>query len=61
MIQGLVSGQIIGRQGSYEKELDRAIKAAKDKGANIFRDDFVFSNWDLTEDYIEAEYKTAKK
>ena len=68
VIQGLVSGQITGvkqaMQGAkdaYEKELDRAIKAAKDKGAKVSRDDYVFSNWDLNKDYAEADYKAAKK
>ncbi|MBI5305281.1 MAG: extracellular solute-binding protein [Chloroflexi bacterium] len=68
VIQGLMSGQITGvkqaMQGvkdAYDKELDRALKAAKDKGANVSRDDYVFPNWDLTKDYTEADYKAIKK
>ncbi len=68
VIQGLMSGQVTGvkqaMQGvkdAYEKELDRAIKAAQAKGAKVSRDDYVFSNWDVNKDYVEADYKAAKK
>ena len=37
-------------------ELDRAIAAAVDKGAEVTRDDYVFSNWDPTQDYGEDFY-----
>lgn len=41
----------------FESELDRAVKAARDKGANVSREDWVFSNWDPFKDYTEEDYK----
>ena len=35
---------------------ERAIKAARAKGANVSRDDFVFPNWDPTRDYANEDY-----
>jgi multiple sugar transport system substrate-binding protein len=62
-IQGLFSGQISDPRAALQDlqdradaELDRAIKAAQDKGAQVSRDDFVFPNWDPTKDYTEADY-----
>ena len=66
VIQGLMAGQIIGAKEQFQDlqdrtnaELDRAIKAAQDKGANVSRDDYVFANWDPMQDYTEADYATA--
>ncbi|HRW46653.1 MAG: extracellular solute-binding protein [Caldilinea sp.] len=66
VIQGLMAGQIEGVQQQFQDlqdranaELDRAIKAAQDKGANVSRDDYVFSNWDPKNDYTEADYAAA--
>ena len=66
VIQGLMAGQIIGAKEQFQDlqdrtnaELDRAIKAAQDKGANVSRDDYVFANWDPMQDYTEAGYATA--
>ena len=64
VIQGLMSGQLTDVKKQFKdladranKELDRAIKAAQDKGAKVSRDDYVFKNWDPTKDYTEADYK----
>ena len=43
-------------QARSEAELERAIKAAQGAGAEVSRDDFVFSNWDPTVDYSEEMY-----
>jgi len=60
----LMSGQLTDVKKQFKdladranKELDRAIKAAQDKGAKVSRDDYVFKNWDPTKDYTEADYK----
>lgn len=62
--QGVLTGQIGDAKralqtltDSLNKELDRAIKAAQDKGAKVTRGDWVFSNWDPAKDYTEADYK----
>lgn len=66
VIQGLMAGQITGVKEQFQDlqdrsnaELDRAIKAAQDKGAKVSRDDYVFSNWDPMNDYTEADYAAA--
>ena len=63
VIQGLMAGQLTDVKQEFQDllerssaELDRAIKAAQDKGANVSRDDYVFSNWDPAVDYTEADY-----
>ncbi|MBA2278795.1 MAG: extracellular solute-binding protein [Chloroflexia bacterium] len=62
-IQGIFTGQLDdARQAMQdledreEQELQRAIKAAQDKGAQVSRDDWTFPNWDPTRDYTEADY-----
>ena len=45
-IEGASPGPL--RDRSNEAELDRAIAAAVEKGANVSRDDYVFPNWDPT-------------
>jgi multiple sugar transport system substrate-binding protein len=64
VMQGLLSGQISDAKAAMEDlqsrsnaELDRAIKAAQDKGADVSRDDFVFANWDPNEDYTPEKYE----
>jgi multiple sugar transport system substrate-binding protein len=66
VIQGLMAGQLTDAKKQFkdlkdraDKELDRAIKAAKDKGAKVDRSDWVFKNWDPLKDYTEADYKAA--
>lgn len=68
VVQGLMSGQLTDvkkamkdTKDAYDKELDRAIKAAQDKGAKVSRSDYVFPNWDPTKDYLEADYKALPK
>ncbi len=39
-----------------EAELDRAIAAARDRGAEVSRDDWIFPNWDPTRDYTQEDY-----
>lgn len=39
-----------------EAELDRAMEAAREKGAEVSRDDFVFPNWDPTRDFTQEDY-----
>ncbi|MBA2277680.1 MAG: extracellular solute-binding protein [Chloroflexia bacterium] len=63
VVQGVFTGQLEDPKAAMEdlqnrasQELDRAIKAAQDKGAQVSRDDWVFSNWDPTRDYTEADY-----
>lgn len=61
IIQGLYVGQLDDIAESLQDlqdrtsaELDRAIAAARERGAQISRDDFVFADWDPTVNYIEA-------
>ncbi|MDQ3655864.1 MAG: extracellular solute-binding protein [Chloroflexota bacterium] len=63
VVQGLFTGQLSDAQGALqdlqdrsEAELERAIKAAQDKGADVSRDDWVFPNWDPTQDYTAEDY-----
>jgi multiple sugar transport system substrate-binding protein len=67
VVQGLMAGQITGVKkamqevkDAYEKELDRALKAAVAKGAKVSRNDYVFPNWDPNKDYLDADYKALK-
>ena len=66
-VQGLYTGQLKDPkaamqdlQDRWNKELDRAIKAAQAKGAKVSRDDWKFANWDPTKDYTQADYDAAK-
>jgi multiple sugar transport system substrate-binding protein len=63
VVQGILTGQISDPKAAMEDlqsrsnaELDRAIAAAQEKGAEVSRDDFVFPNWDPTQDYTEEMY-----
>jgi multiple sugar transport system substrate-binding protein len=63
VMQGLVTGQLDDPAAAMQDlkdradaELERAIKAAQDNGAQVSRDDWVFPNWDPTRDYTEADY-----
>ena len=64
VIQGIYTGQIRDIKAAMqdvqdreEKELERAIKVARDRGAKVSRDDWKFANWDPTKDYTDADYK----
>jgi multiple sugar transport system substrate-binding protein len=64
-LQGIMTGQLRdAKQAMHDledrmnAELDRAINAAQQKGAQVSRQDWVFPNWDPTKDYTEADYKT---
>ncbi|MEJ7840088.1 MAG: hypothetical protein WKF81_14840 [Thermomicrobiales bacterium] len=39
-----------------EVALDEAIVAAQAAGATVSREDYVFSNWDPTVDFTDADY-----
>ncbi|MCA9836160.1 MAG: extracellular solute-binding protein [Trueperaceae bacterium] len=63
VIQGLYTGQLSDVkaqmqdvQDRYTAELERAIAAANEKGADVSRDDWVFSNWDPRSDYGAEKY-----
>lgn len=62
-IIGLYTGQLedVGQamqdlQDRSDQELERAINAARENGANVSRDDFVFPNWNPLEDYTAQDY-----
>lgn len=64
VVQGIFSGQVPDPKAAMQDlqdrsnaELDRAIKAAQDNGAQVSRDDWVFPNWDPTLDYTEEMYQ----
>jgi multiple sugar transport system substrate-binding protein len=58
IVNGIFSGQVDDPQSALQDladrsnaELDRAIAAAQENGAEVSRDDWVFPNWDPREDY----------
>jgi multiple sugar transport system substrate-binding protein len=51
-----IKGELQSLQDRSNKALDKAIATAKKEGANVSRDDFVFSDWVYGEPY-EAIYK----
>lgn len=62
-VQGLFTGQLSDIQQALqdlqdrsEAELERAIAAAQEKGAEVSRDDWVFPNWDPNRDYTTDDY-----
>lgn len=64
VVQGLYTGQIDNPAAQLkdlkdrsEAELDRAIAAAREKGANVSRDDYVFPNFDPFVDYGADKYE----
>lgn len=64
VVVGLFTGQLKDVKQSFtdlqeraEKELDRAIGEAKGKGAKVSREDFVFADWDPTQDYTKLYQK----
>jgi multiple sugar transport system substrate-binding protein len=63
IMQGVLADQISDPKAAMQDlqdranaELERAIKAAQDAGANVSRDDWVFANWDPGHDYTEEDY-----
>jgi len=67
VMQGVFTGQLRDPkqamqelQDRSDKELDRAIKAAQGKGANVSRDALIFPNWDPMKNYGDAEYAALK-
>ncbi len=67
VMQGIFTGQLGDAKKAMQdlkdrsdKELDRAIKAAQDKGAKVTRDDLIFPNWDPMKDYTDADYAALK-
>ncbi len=64
LVQGMLTGQISDVNAAMQDlqdrsnaELDRAIAAAQENGAEVSRDDWVFPNWDPTQDYTEEMYQ----
>jgi multiple sugar transport system substrate-binding protein len=64
LVQGLLVGQLSDAKEALQDlqdranaELDRAIKAAQDKGAEVSRDDWIFPNWNPAEDYSAEMYQ----
>ncbi len=62
--QGFMTGQVTDLTGQLaeltqklNEELDRAVAAAKAKGADVSRLDFTFPNWVIGEDYSAADYE----
>ncbi|MDQ3655151.1 MAG: extracellular solute-binding protein [Chloroflexota bacterium] len=62
-VQGLLTGQLSDVQQAMQDlqdradaELERGIKAAQGKGAQVSRDDWVFPNYDPTRDYTDEDY-----
>lgn len=62
-IQAIFVGEISDPQAAMqdlkdrsEAELDRAIAAAREQGAEVAREDWVFPNWDPTRDYTQDDY-----
>lgn len=67
LVQGLFIGQLTDVRAAMQdlkdrsdQELDRAITAAQDKGAQVSRDDWIFPNWDPTQDYTQEDYDALK-
>ncbi len=58
LVNGIFAGQVDDPKQAMQDlqdrsnaELDRAIQAARDEGAQVTRDDWVFANWDPRQDY----------
>lgn len=63
IVQGILSGQVsdVGAamedlQSRASADLERAIAAAAENGVGVSRDDFVFPNWDPTQEYTAEKY-----
>jgi multiple sugar transport system substrate-binding protein len=63
LVQGILVGQISDVAAAMEDlqsranaELERAITAAQESGVEVSRDDFVFPNWEPTEEYTAEKY-----
>jgi multiple sugar transport system substrate-binding protein len=63
IMEGVFSGQIGDAKAELTKlndslnaNLDRAIAAAKTKGAEVTREDWTFSNWKPAQEYTKADY-----
>lgn len=64
IVQGIYTGQLDDPaaalqdlQDRSEAELERAIAAAQENGAEVSRDDWAFANYDPTQNYTEAQYQ----
>jgi multiple sugar transport system substrate-binding protein len=64
-IQGLYSGQVSDARAAMQEvqdranaELERAIAAAQQNGAEVSRDDWVFPDWDPNQDYTPEDAAT---
>jgi multiple sugar transport system substrate-binding protein len=66
LVQGMLTGQVSDVKAAMEdlqsranEELERSIKAAQDGGADVSRDDFIFADWDPTQEYTADKYETS--
>ncbi|MDQ3653927.1 MAG: extracellular solute-binding protein [Chloroflexota bacterium] len=64
LVQGILAGQIDDVPAAMEDlqsranaELERAITAAQESGAEVTRDDFIFADWDPTAEYTADMYE----
>ena len=64
LVQGILAGQIDDVPAAMEDlqsranaELERAIGAAQEQGAEVTRDDFIFADWDPTAEYTADMYE----
>ncbi len=64
LVQGILAGQIDDVPAAMEDlqsranaELERAIGAAQEQGAEVTRDDFIFADWDPTAEYTAENYQ----
>jgi multiple sugar transport system substrate-binding protein len=51
-----IEGAMRDLKDRSEQELERSIEAARQKGAEVSRDDWVFPNWNPREDYTPDKY-----
>lgn len=65
ILEGTFTGQVKDYKqalaqldSTLNANLDKAIAAARQKGADVSRDDYVFPNWDPTKDYTTKDYQS---
>jgi multiple sugar transport system substrate-binding protein len=67
IMQSLMTGaqkDVDGLMKSYNEKMNKglndAVEKAKQAGAKVSMNDFIFPNWDLNKDYTEKDYKDLK-
>jgi multiple sugar transport system substrate-binding protein len=63
LIQGAFSGDVTDYAAALKDysdkmsaERERAVKAVQNRGVKVSLDDWVFTNWDPTQDYTDESY-----